>query len=76
MLDDCKKYWQNHSTLVTCFADLRPFVESLEDIQDFVTFYNGTKVSGQVCIQFSTRPGALNTSCYAVSFPRQITYFN
>ena len=31
MLSDCKTYWEHHSTLITCFADLRPFVEDLAE---------------------------------------------
>ncbi|KAH7391804.1 N-acetyltransferase B complex non catalytic subunit-domain-containing protein [Pyrenochaeta sp. MPI-SDFR-AT-0127] len=31
MLSDCKEYWEYHSGLSTCFADLRPFVETLSD---------------------------------------------
>jgi hypothetical protein len=31
MLSDCKIYWEHHSTLITCFADLRPFVQDLAE---------------------------------------------
>ncbi|KAF1845780.1 uncharacterized protein K460DRAFT_338347 [Cucurbitaria berberidis CBS 394.84] len=46
MLSDCKEYWDNHSELSSCFADLRPFVERLrvEDQKDFSMFItNQTK---------------------------------
>ncbi|KAJ5064549.1 hypothetical protein J3E74DRAFT_402994 [Bipolaris maydis] len=29
MADDCLTYWKNHSTLISCFADMRPFLETL-----------------------------------------------
>lgn len=40
MLTDCKEYWGYHSGLSTCFADLRPFVETLseEDQKSFSRF--------------------------------------
>jgi N-terminal acetyltransferase B complex non-catalytic subunit len=40
MLADCKTYWKNHANLVTCFADIRPFVEALnrEDRKAFSDF--------------------------------------
>jgi hypothetical protein len=31
MLPDCKVYWEHHSSLITCFVDLRPFVQDLDD---------------------------------------------
>jgi N-terminal acetyltransferase B complex non-catalytic subunit len=29
MLADCIAYWKNHANLVTCYTDIRPFVEAL-----------------------------------------------
>lgn len=51
MLDDCKVYWENHSTLISCFKDLRPFVQGLENKTEFYDFFIDAKVSGQVCIR-------------------------
>ncbi|KAF1943638.1 hypothetical protein EJ02DRAFT_399997 [Clathrospora elynae] len=41
MFSDCKDYWEHHSSLATCFDDLRPFVqdfniEQKKDIRDFM----------------------------------------
>jgi hypothetical protein len=40
MLSDCKEYWEHHSALITCFADLRPFVQDLQgsDQREFYEF--------------------------------------
>ena len=40
MLTDCKAYWSNHANLITCYADIRPFVEALsrEDRKAFSSF--------------------------------------
>lgn len=29
MAGDCLTYWKNHSTLISCFGDMRPFLETL-----------------------------------------------
>ncbi|KAG9196320.1 hypothetical protein G6011_01441 [Alternaria panax] len=40
MLADCKAYWKTHANLITCYADIRPFVEALsrEDRNAFSKF--------------------------------------
>ncbi|KAL1793372.1 hypothetical protein ACET3X_008354 [Alternaria dauci] len=40
MLADCKAYWKAHANLITCYADIRPFVEALsrEDRNEFSKF--------------------------------------
>jgi N-terminal acetyltransferase B complex non-catalytic subunit len=61
MLSDCKEYWKKHSTLITCFPDLRPLVQDLEggDQREFYEFIQshakqmGVNLgSDQVCIQY------------------------
>ena len=39
-LSDCKEYWEYHSGLSSCFADLRPFIErlSVQDKKEFSKF--------------------------------------
>ncbi|KAI4708553.1 hypothetical protein J4E89_006609 [Alternaria sp. Ai002NY15] len=29
MLADCKTYWKNHANLITCYADIRPFLDGM-----------------------------------------------
>jgi N-terminal acetyltransferase B complex non-catalytic subunit len=59
MLADCKVYWEHHSTLVTCFSDLKIFVQdfSPEDAADFYKFVRTQSMdtlsnsnSNEVCI--------------------------
>ena len=40
MLADCEAYWKAHANLITCYADIRPFVEALsrEDRHAFSNF--------------------------------------
>jgi N-terminal acetyltransferase B complex non-catalytic subunit len=40
MLAHCENYWKNHASLITCYADIRPFVEALsrEDREAFSKF--------------------------------------
>jgi hypothetical protein len=62
MLPDCKIYWKHHSSLITCFADLRPFIQDLDDA-DQREFYEFAQTqakemgvnlgSDQVCIKLS-----------------------
>jgi N-terminal acetyltransferase B complex non-catalytic subunit len=62
MLPDCKTYWEHHSSLITCFADLRPFVEDMTeaDRREFHEFAQthakemGVSLgSDQVCMRFA-----------------------
>ncbi|KAF1836577.1 hypothetical protein BDW02DRAFT_566843 [Decorospora gaudefroyi] len=49
MLSDCKAYWEQHSILISCFTDLRPFVQDLEvecqrEFRRFIDEYTSTAV--------------------------------
>lgn len=51
LTNDCKTFWQHHSTLPSCFKDMRQFVEALTSAGDkaqFFEYFNNEVTPDQV----------------------------